>query len=495
VSTIEIPKVLSAEFEVLPQQADQVETEALFSAAYGGVGAGKTLGAQWKMFKRLRRYPLAGHYVTGADFEQLRGGYFLDFRNLLEEFMRWREGRDFKYTDSPRPTIILLDTGARIRALSAELAERIRSTQIQSLHAEEPQTWHNGEQVWRTLVGRMRHSVRSNRAYPDMPIQAWMTFNPGGVPGAPVGSWLYNLIEKNWKAAGYPSWRFSLRDNYLLGNAEQYIANIEANLPPHQWPVEIDGHWPTTGGGAYRSFDQSVHAVGPPAGLPPMGLHPKPLLWTLDFNVGLQCSLIAQAHVQQEIIEYTGQPQPVKRMPVPGWQKRVFYFIDEIALPNAGVDDVVAEFLLRYEQHAKIYGVTIYGDASGGARSQLMSSQSAIRTNWEAINAALRDRGIRVTWRVQSANPAQMDRVNMVNKQFRTGAGFGVLIDPHTCPEFITDLVSVQIKPGTNEIDKGNKSEQGLRRTHTSDAAGYLLYVERYLEENGGNSIKWTMVR
>jgi hypothetical protein len=485
----------TATFEVLEQQAEQIETEALFSAAFGGVGSGKTFGAQWKMFKRLRRYPQAGHYVTGADFEQLRGGYFIDFRYLLEELLHWKEGRDFKYRDSPRPMLILTDTGARIRALSAELAERIRSTQIQSLHAEEPQTWHNGEQVWRTLVGRMRHSIRSSKLYPDMPIQAWMTFNPGGNPGAPVGSWLYNLIEKNWKAAGYPSWRFSLRDNYLLENAAQYIKNLEDNLPPHLWPVEIDGNWPTTGGGAYRSFDQSIHAGQPPAGLPPVGLRNAPLLWSLDFNVGLQCSVISQAFVQQPIVEYKGHPQPESRLPVPGWQRRVFYVIDEITLENAGVEDVLDEFIRRYEQHAKTYGVTIYGDASGGARSQLMSSQSAIRTNWEAVNARLRKHGIRPTFRVQSANPSQMDRVNMVNKQLRTGSGFGVLIDPHRCPELINDLVSVKIKPGTNEIDKSDKTEQGLRRTHTSDAAGYMFWVERRLEESGPNSIEWTMVR
>lgn len=482
-----------AQFEVLPKQAEFIECESLFSAAYGGVGAGKTHPAQWKMWKRLRQYPLAGHYVCGADFEQLRGGYFLDFRNLLEDLLRWKEGRDYLYRDHPRPTIILADTGARIRALSAELAERIRSTQIQSLHAEEPQTWHNGEQVWRTLVGRMRHSVRSARAYKDMPIQAWLTFNPGGNPGAPVGSWLHSLLEKNWREAGYPSWRFSLRDNYLLENAEQYIRNLENNLPPSQWAVEIDGNWPTTGGGVYREFDQMVHAVAPPTGLPPMGLRPEPLCWALDFNVGFMCSVIAQPFVQQKIVEYLGHPQPSVRYPVPGWQERVWYFIDEIALPNSGMEDVIDEFLRRYGDHAKKYGVTVYGDPSGGDRSQSGSSHG-VRTHWEAIKARFAERGIPLKFRVESSHPRILDRVNMMNRQFRIGTGYGLLVDPQKCPELISDWVGVKWVQGKNEIDKSDTSEQGLRRTHSSDAAGYMIHVERCLEANP-NSITWTMVR
>jgi hypothetical protein len=489
-----------AEFEVLPNQADYTECECLFCAAYGGVGSGKTYGAQWKMWKRLRRYPLAGNYVVGADFEQLRGGYFLDFRSMLEDLLNWKEGTDFKYRDSPRPSIILTDTGARIRALSSELAERIRSTQIQSLHAEEPQTWHNGEQVWQTLVGRMRHSTRSARAYPDMPIQAWLTFNPGGNPGAPVGSWLHRLIEEKWRAAsavrcrscrlrdpdgvGYPSWRFDLEDNYLLENAPQYVQNLRDNLPPEVWPAEIHGHWPTVGGDVYRGYRPDVHGAPAPEHLPPKALDPlRPILWTLDFNVGWMASLICQVYDQRKTVidldTTPGQPpKPRVAFEQPGWQGSVLYALDEIFLPNSGTPNVLAEFLNRYGEYAGKTRVVLYGDASGGARSQTMDARDANRSNWELIINGLRAAGFTVELRIQSANPGVMDRINAARATFLTGAGFGMLIDAQRCPNLIADFLGVKFKPGTNDLEKDLKTEDGRKRTHLSDAYGYLAWFE-----------------
>lgn len=475
--------------EVLPLQEQLISCTSLFSAAVGGVGAGKTLPAQIKMWVRMQQYPLAGHYVVGADFEQLRGGYMLDFRELMEEFFGWRESRDYRYREHPRPEI-QFTSGARLRTLSAELAERMRSTRIQSLHAEEPQTWHNGERAWGTLVGRMRHSLRSSRAYPGMPIQAWMTLNPIGCPS---GSWLHRMLTEQWPAHGYPVWRFSLRENTMLENHEQVVANLEATLPPSLWPVEIDGFWPTSGGGAYREYDAAVHAAPAPAGLPPMGLRNERLCWSLDFNVGLQCSVIAQPYVQPVTVHHHDIGKAEVERPVPTWQRRTFYIIDELAIEDAGAEDVVRVFLERYGAHAKQYGVTVYGDASGGARSALASARSSIRTNWQAIVYGLRAANVDVRTRIQAANPPQGDRINMVNRQLRSGDGYGLLVDPK-CVELIADLVGVNIKPGTNEIDKSDTSELGRRRTHASDALGYMIYVERMLETSP-RSITFAMIR
>ena len=450
---------MTATGELLPKQAEFIECEALYSAAYGGVGAGKTLAAQWRMYRRLRTYPLAGHYVTGADFEQLKGGYFLDFRTLLADVLHWQEGRDFRYIDNPRPQIIMADNGARLRSLSSELAERIRSTHIQTLHAEEPQTWHRGEQVWQTLVGRMRHSVRSGRSYPTMPIQAWLTFNPGGSPGAPVGSWLHAMIEKRWPKQGYPSWRFSLRDNYLIENVDQYIQNLENNLPVYAWSAEIDGHWPTTGGDWYRGFDTSVHCAPPPVGFPPMAMDPRRgLLWALDFNINPQASVVAQ---------FWTQPSPrINEL----WQNRVLYVFDEIFLDDATVDEVCSEFISRYGEVAKSVGVTLYGDATGRNRTQQSRS-----SNWDVVREHLRAAGIRVTFRVRTINPPVVDRRNATLKQFGTGEGYGLLIDGERCRELVSDFLEVRQKKGKDDIDKTSD----LRRSHVSDACTYLIAEER----------------
>lgn len=488
------------EFEVLDQQAQMVEWEDLFGAAYGGVGAGKTLGAQIKMWKRMLQYPRAGHYVVGPDFENLRTGYFPDFRQLLEDVFNWREGKEFKYRENPRPQIIFLRSGSRLRSLSSEIAERIRGTNIQTLHCEEPQTWHNGEQVYNTLIGRLRHSLRSGKIYPDMPIQTWLTFNP---KDCPIGSWLHRLVTEVFPKHNYPVLRFSLRDNYLMENHQQVVKNLEDTLAPSMVPVEIDGYFPTLGGGAYREFNADVHCnLGAiPDGLPPMGLRNAPLLWALDFNVAFMCSVIAQAFVQQPIVEYVGHPIPKIRMPVEGWQKRTFYIIDEICKDDGGtgrgvgIEDVVTEFLKRYEGHAKQYGLTIYGDATGSGRSQQGSGSDAVRTNWEAVLARLRAVGIQPKMKVPKANPSIGDRLNMMNRQLTITTGYGMLIDPLRCPELIADLVQNKIDPKTGKLDKSDESELGKRRTHTGDACGYMVYVERKLEAGQMNPQNFQLFR
>ena len=93
---------------------------------YGGVGSGKTFGAQWKMFQAAcaaTRRPATTS--RGADFEQLRGGYFQDFRFLLEELLNWKEGHRLQRTAIVRVRRSSCSIPrARIRALSAELAQR-----------------------------------------------------------------------------------------------------------------------------------------------------------------------------------------------------------------------------------------------------------------------------------------------------------------------------------------------------------------------------------
>jgi hypothetical protein len=493
-----------AEFEVLENQANLIQCQRM-CAGRGGVGSGKTYAAIWKAWQFSETYPKAGIYVTGADFEQLRGGYFLDFQEFLTETLHWKEGEDFIYRAMPRPTLLLKRSGARIRSLSSEIAERIRSTRIHFIHCEEPTTWHNGEAVYHRLIGRMRHTVLTAKHYPDMKFQGVLTFNP-----PPIGSWLYNVCEVLWKKDEEPcicgvfegklcprSWRFSLRDNHLLPGLSDYIKLQEMNLPPHQWPVEIDGHYGTVGGEVYRSFDGSRHLRVDPV-MYPLQLDPaKPLMWTLDFNVHYMCSIVAQQHWQPsiDVPQFDKNlPFPTKRLPWPEWQERILYALDEITLVDAGAEDCAEEFIRRYGPHARKQGVYIYGDPAGGARSQVMSSSSANRTPWEVIINKLRAAGIPILgFRVPNQAPTIIDRVNYTNAQFKSGEGWGAAIHPK-CEVLRKDFLEVHYKPGTNEIEKKNEPLEAARLTHASDAWGYLVWVERMLAKPG-KKIEWKMVR
>lgn len=472
---------------LLKQQNQFRRLKAKWAAARGGVGSGKTTGAIWWLLERLESYPKAAHFVVGADYEQLRRGFFQSLLGILENVLGWEAGRDFKYRETPSPMLTIVRSGARLRALSAEQAERIRSVEIQTLYCEEPPTWNNGENVFRVLFGRLRPSIRSSMLYPDMQPQGRMTFNPGGEPGVPVGSWLYKILEEQWPAEGWPCLRFSLRDNVLMDGLGEYVHMLEVMFPEHLWEAEIDGHYKTVGGSVYRNYDSRIHNGDAPACFPAKTLQPRPLCWTLDFNVHKMCSIIGQYHAQREISlgyfpdKAKGLSVERKQREDPTWQRKVLYLLDEIVLRDAGAEDVVTEFLLRYGDHVRKHGLYLYGDPSGDARNQAMSSKAAVRTNWAAIIAALGRAGVTVangklSLRILNDHPSVGDRINMVNVQMRDVDGTGMIVDAQRCPDFISDLQQVAYKPGTNDLDKRNPE-----LTHMSDAAGYMIWVERML--------------
>lgn len=476
---------------MLRKQLEFLACVIKWAAARGGVGSGKTMAMVWWMLRRLEDYPRANHVVVGSDYDQLRRGFFPSLLGVLEQDLGWEMGTDYTYRENPTPMIRLAHNGARLRSMSAELAQRVRSVEIQTLYCEEPQTWHNGngEETFRAIAGRLRPSRLSAELYPDMRELGRMTFNPSH-----VGSWLYNMIEKAWKAQGYPCWQFSLRENKLLPRLAEYIQQIETLYPPDRWPVEIDGEWSTFGGMVYRLYDAAVHAGPVPEGLPERGLWAAPILWTHDFNVHKMCSVVCQQFTQRQVSlglqpRSQGPPKETFRNVAEGWQKRVLYAHDEIVMTDAGTPDICDEFLKRYGDHARKHGVYLYGDPAGG-RGQMISSQSAVRTNWEDIIARLRGAGIKLTLRIHAQSPSPGDRVNMVNSQFLHRAGFGFLVDVDRCQDLVNDFRLVTYKEGQNEIDKTTNKNL----THSSDAFGYLCYVERMLARNPA-SIKFKFDR
>jgi len=423
--------------------------------------------------------PRATHAVVGADYPQIKRGFLASFRALLD-----RHGIAYDYRSSDGQ-IVLAQSHATLVPLSAELSERIRSIELDTVLLEEPQTWQGDPlDVYRTIVGRLRGSPGAQVHHPRLQPQLRMSFNPPA-----VGSWLHSLIEREWSGQGYPCWRFSVRDNFLLGAARQaeYIALLESTYHPDQWAVEIDGEWAQVGGDVYRGFEPDAHG-SPPAPLPPLALDPRrPILWSLDFNVGWMASIICQVYAQRRTsLGYDFAAAKAGKTPteqfaleVAGWQREIVYCLDEIFLADSGTPDVLDEFLTRYGEVAKTAGVYLYGDPAGGARAQAITSHSAARSNWQIVVDGLLAAKIPVTVCVRTYAPPVLDRINMVRAQFRSGEGFGFAIDLARCPNLVADFRAVKWKRGTNEIDKDTTSAEGRKRTHLSDALGYLVDVHR----------------
>ncbi len=111
----------------------------------------------------------------------------------------------------------------------------------------------------------------------------------------------------------------------------------------------------------------------------------------------------------------------------------------------------------------------IYGDASG------QRLQSAGTTDYRIIKEFFRQTVYASPkFRVPASNPSVRERIGLVNASlFSANEEVHLTIDPR-CKGVIADLEEVVYKPDSSVIDK----ERDPKRTHLSDALGYLLWQE-----------------
>jgi hypothetical protein len=169
----------------------------------------------------------------------------------------------------------------------------------------------------------------------------------------------------------------------------------------------------------------------------------QPVIWALDFNVDPMCSVVAQKDRFGEV--------------------RV---LDEIVLRRATTEQACEEFEKRFGLPPA--GVLVYGDASGAAMQTTGSS------DYTMVRSYFRARLAKVSWRVPQANPPVRDRVALMNAKLRNAKGeTSLYIDPK-CRELIEDFEQVSYREDSTQIDK----DKDRRRTHLSDALGYLIWQE-----------------
>ncbi len=475
------------EIRCLDWQADAHEWNDLMAGVVGGLGAGKTKWAADWFIDRCKMYPRANNCIAGIDLPQLKRGTLMSLRGALEE-----RNEPYSYNRS-EGTITLKKYNSTVIPLTAENYQSWRSLEADTIWADELADWGpQGEEAFlKYLLPRRRLSpVGKKYAEKDPTMRALLRFTTN--PPLSTTHWVYEWLVTR---RGCRFINVSTRENYLMPYHEDYVKGLEATFSPDLWSILIDGNFGNAMMGAvYKGFSRPLHCPDYdriPAALPRMGLTPGlPIVWTLDFNVAYMCSVIAQVHTQRmvpdgaaplssKVVPFATSPKVKPELD--DYQRRVFYAIDEIVIPDAGVPDVINEFLKRYGKVAREVGVYLYGDSAGGARSQSIDSAQAARSNWELIIEALTAAKIPIQWRVLSHNPSVMDRVNAVKARLRTGAGVGMLMDVNKCPILARDFETVKWREGTNDIDKRD-AVKGVNVTHISDAWGYFAYVENALE-------------
>ena len=169
----------------------------------------------------------------------------------------------------------------------------------------------------------------------------------------------------------------------------------------------------------------------------------RPLLWALDFNVDPMWSVVAQVDGEEVTV------------------------LDEIVLSGRARIDACEEFEKRFPAHAA--GLVIYADATG-ARMQTTGT-----TDVEILQKFLRSGAYgEVEFRIPKSNPAVRDRVTLMNAKLESAAGERRMQVHPRCKELIKDFEQVTYKENSQVIDK----DRDPKRTHLSDALGYLVWQE-----------------
>lgn len=118
--------------------------------------------------------------------------------------------------------------------------------------------------------------------------------------------------------------------------------------------------------------------------------------------------------------------------------------------------------------------VTIFGDASGGARSAQTGN-----TSWQIVSQVFSEAGITHSIRVPKANPMIIDRFNAMNCCLRSLDGQSHYRVHPRCKRLIADLAEYK------RDDKGVPDTQGNRLSHASDAASYRIWYRRPVVKPG----------
>ncbi|HUS05325.1 MAG TPA: terminase family protein [Bryobacteraceae bacterium] len=404
------------EYSKLPSQARFHNSEARFKGYSGSIGSGKS--------QALCQEAIKLSYVNGGrtgligapTYPMLRDATLPTLLHILDE-------NGLPYELSKAESVIRMkDTGSRILLRAVEEYDRLRGTNLAWFGIDELS--YTQEESWLRLEGRLRDPKATQ-------LRGFAVWTPKGF------DWVYSRFIAN-PVAGYAVIQAEPFENrFILDKVPDFYERLKASYDDKFFRQEVLGEYLSANSGlVYNQFNKIRHVdeeVRVNQSLP--------LLWALDFNVNPMSSIIAQ---------------------VQGTEVAV---LDEIVIPRASTTEACDEFLRKFPRHAG--GLVVYGDASGN------SMKTSGTTDYDIMRGYFRNTHYaRIDYRVPRANPAVRERILTVNGRLQSAAGTSSLKVSPLCKNLILDFEQVMYKPDTAVIDK----EKDSKRTHVSDALGYLLW-------------------
>src|SRR5580700_1037658 len=320
--------------------------------------------------------------------------------------------------------LVFRETRSKILFRAVEEFERLRGSNLAWFGLDE--LTYTSEDAWLRLEGRLR-DPKAKR------LCGFAVWTPKGY------DWVYERFIAS-KVDGYETVIAQPFENrFLLGKIPDYYTRLKSSYDAHFYQQEALGEYLSLSADkVYYAFERDGN-VSDAAAVDER----RPLLWALDFNVDPMSSVVAQVIGERVTV------------------------IDEIVLSRASTYDACEEFERRFPSHTG--GLVVYADATG---SRLQTSGT---TDLAILKQHFKNGGHgNVDFRIPKSNPAVRDRVTLMNAKLETAAGERKLQVHPRCKELIKDFERVAYKENSQVIDK----DRDPRRTHLSDALGYLVWQE-----------------
>ncbi len=404
------------EYSPLPSQRRFHASTARFKGFSGPIGSGKSQALCHEAIRLTYLNPGRMGLIGAPTYPMLRDA---TQRTLFDILDSNRIPYEFNKAEN---FIRMKDSQSKIVFRSLDDFERLRGTNLAWFGVDE--LTYTPEEAWYRLEGRLRDPKATQ-------LCGFAVWTPKGF------DWVYERFVAN-PVDGYEGIIAKPMENrYLLDKVPDFYERLRRSYDERFFAQEVMGEYLNLSAGrVYYAFDRQKHVRASEVDVT------RPLLWALDFNVNPMCSLVAQKVGDTVLVH------------------------DEIVLSRASTNDACEEFQRRFGYHAA--GIEVYGDASGARM------QTAGATDYEIITEFLRRVAYQHVMKVPRSNPAVRDRIALVNAAFENVAAQTRLFVNPKCKETIKDFEQVGYQPNTTMIDKMSDP----RRTHLSDALGYLVWQE-----------------
>jgi phage terminase large subunit len=403
-------------YSPLPSQKRFHDSTARFKGFSGPIGSGKSQALCHEAIRLSYQNPGRMGLLGAPTYPMLRDSTLTSLTEILEA-----NELPFELNKADN-VLVMKDSGSKILLRSMEEFDRLRGTNLAWFGLDE--LTYTQEAAWLRLEGRLRDPNAKKRC-------GFAVWTPKGF------DWVYQKFIGD-PVEGYEAIQAQPFENrFLLKQVPDFYERLKASYDENFFRQEVLGSYLNVQGGrVYQAFDRRVNVrdvVMDPA---------LPLYWALDFNVDPMSSVVVQIHRGEVRV------------------------LDEIVLRRVTTEQACEEFEKRFG--TPLAGVVVYGDASGAAMNTTGSS------DYEIIREFFRRSGSRLSLKVPKANPGVRDRVNLVNSKLCSAEGAVQLNVSPRCKELIADFEQVSYKEDSTQVDK----EKDRRRTHTSDALGYLVWQE-----------------